>query len=210
MPITVSADGLSIVTTKSEGKAVSTIPDVCKIPTPGGPVPIPFTNMAESKDLSAGSVMTKIDGGEVALMGSFISKSSGDEAGVLGGVASGCTKGKGFFMNFSSTVKIEGRPVCRKSDMMIMNTINTLSTSGMMQDDVGELTAADIEPTVLEIELKDEEGNPMADERYIVMHSGSVKAEGCLDSNGYAKVEGLKGTGYQIMFPDQEFSEKDK
>ncbi len=85
MPITVSADGLSIVTTESEGKAMATIPDVCQIPVPMvGPVPIPFPNIAESKDVKMGSILTKIDGGNVALIGSFCDKSTGDEAGVLG------------------------------------------------------------------------------------------------------------------------------
>ena len=138
MPVSVSADGFSIVTTKSEGKAIATIPDICKIPSPNGSIPLPFPNIAESKDLTGGSIMSKINGGSVAVIGSYISKSTGDEAGVLGGIISGGTRGKAIFMNCSQTVIVEGRPVCRKSDLMIMNDINTISMTGMMQDDVGD------------------------------------------------------------------------
>lgn len=209
MPIKVSADGLSIVTTSSDGKAVATIPDICKIPCPpGGPVPVPFPNIARSKDVTAGSILTRINGGNVAVMGSFCRQSSGDEGGVLGGVVSGCIKGKGFFMKWSPTVKVEGRPVCRKSDMMIMNTVNTVSLSGMNQEDVNAEEIS-VEPVTIEIELKDEEGNPVADEKYIVKHSGKVTHEGKLDANGYAKVEGVHGMGYKIMFPELDSVEKE-
>ena len=209
MPVTVSADGKSIVTTKSEGKAMATIPDVCKIPGPNGAIPVPFPNIAESKDIKMGSILTKIDGGSVALIGSYCDKSSGDEAGVLGGIVSGETGGKAFFLNCSSTVKVEGRPVCRKTDMMIMNSGNTVSLSGMNQDDVEKpAVIEEREDIALEIELKDKDGNPMANERYLVMHSGKIQKEGKLDAAGKAKVEGLKGPGFKVRFPDQEITRK--
>ncbi|MCG8333998.1 MAG: DUF4150 domain-containing protein, partial [Proteobacteria bacterium] len=81
---TVSANGLSVVHAGSKGKLTSTIPDVCQIPGPNGPIPIPIMNSAESKDLSGGTVTVKIEGSSVAVMGSNISKSSGDAGGVLG------------------------------------------------------------------------------------------------------------------------------
>lgn len=43
----VGLNGQSIVTQKSGGKVV-TGPDVCKTPTPGGPVPIPYPNLSMS------------------------------------------------------------------------------------------------------------------------------------------------------------------
>ena len=139
MPVTTSADGLSVVHTKSDGKANATIPDVCLVPAPpGGPVPIPFPNNVKAEDIKKGSVLTKIDGGSVALQGSYCEKSTGDAGGVIGGVASGCTQGKAHFLKWSSTFKIEGRPVCRKSDMMLMNNSNTLSLSGMNLDDIDQ------------------------------------------------------------------------
>jgi uncharacterized Zn-binding protein involved in type VI secretion len=127
MPINISADGFSVVTSKSEGTAHATIPDICKtpFPSPPGPLPLPYPNKAESKDLKAGSTpMTQFDGGSVALFGSYIEKSTGDETGNLGGIISGKTGGKAIFLNCSSTVKVEGRPVVRKGDLMITNEIN--------------------------------------------------------------------------------------
>ncbi len=100
---TVSANGLSIVHDGNKAKLMATIPDVCFIPGPNGSrIPIPFPNKAESKDLSGGTVTVKIDGGSVAVMGSTISKSSGDAAGVLGGIVSGNTQGKAMTIMFSS------------------------------------------------------------------------------------------------------------
>ena len=37
-------------------------PDVCKTPTPGGPVPIPYPNTSKASDTSGGSKKVKIDG----------------------------------------------------------------------------------------------------------------------------------------------------
>ena len=47
-------NGRSPVTKDSGGKVVAA-PDVCKTPTPGGPVPIPYTNVSQSSDLANGS-----------------------------------------------------------------------------------------------------------------------------------------------------------
>lgn len=210
MGIKVSADGLSIVTTKSDGKCMATVPDVCNIPGPNGPIPIPFPNMVESKKAQVTSVMTQMNGGNVACFGSYCEPSTGDEGGVMGGVASGCTKGKATFLLSSPTVMVESRPVCRKSDLMIMNETNTVGLAGMNQEDVGGASGIEgQEETTLEIELKDENGKPMANEKYIVMHSGKVKKEGKLDSFGKAKIEGIKGSGYKVRFPDQEKVNRD-
>ncbi len=190
MPITVSADGQSVVTTKSEGKAVSTIPDVCKIPTPNGPVPIPFMNSAESKDVKGGSIMTKIDGGSVALMGSYCDKSSGDEAGSVGGVVSGKTKGKAIFMAFSSTVQVEGRPVCRKGDMMIMNECNTIGMTGMNQDDVSgadPIEQEQVELKPFKVKLMDGD-EPRANLPFKLV-ARNKKVEGSTDSDGIIEAE---------------------
>ncbi len=204
MGIKVSADGLSIVTTKSDGKCMATIPDVCNIPGPNGPISVPFSNMAESKNAQVTSVMTQLNGGTVACMGSYCEPSTGDEGGILQGVASGTTKGKATFLLSSPTVIVESRPVCRKSDLMIMNEFNTIGLSGMNQEDVGPTKEFKVETKTLEIELKDEEGNPIPDAKYIVKHSGKITDEGNLDSNGFAKIENIRGSGYKVSFPDYE------
>lgn len=206
--VTVSADGRSVVTRGSGGKAISSLPDVCGIPTPNGRVDIPFVNVCDAQDLVGGSVTVTIGGESVALMGSKISKSTGDEAGVLGGVMSGSTGGEGVFIMGSQTVFIEGRPVIRKGDMMLMNNCNTLSMSGMMQDDVENPDDLTMEKGTIEISLEDDEGNPIPDERYIIKHSNGQTEEGRLDSKGYAKVEKVSNRTYKIKFPDLEEDEK--
>lgn len=97
-------------------------PDVCKTPSPGGPVPIPYPNIAMSKDTAEGSKSVKMDGNSIMLKGSNFSTSTGDEAGTAGGgVVSGKTKGKAEFVNYSFDVKVEGKNVPRLGDMMVQN-----------------------------------------------------------------------------------------
>ena len=43
------------------------IPDVCKTPSPGGPVPIPYVNIAKDGDLAKGTKKVSIEGASVAL-----------------------------------------------------------------------------------------------------------------------------------------------
>jgi len=51
MPVTVNINGLSAVHQGSNGVAMATIPDVCNTPSAGGPIPIPYPNVAMSSDL---------------------------------------------------------------------------------------------------------------------------------------------------------------
>jgi hypothetical protein len=61
----------------------------------------------------------------------------------------------------------------------------------------------DLNPkTFIEIELVDEDGNPVAGQFYeIVLPDGSV-AEGELDGDGQARVDGIDPGSCQITFPD--------
>lgn len=124
MPNDVGANGQSIVTKKSGGKVV-TGPDVCKTPSPSGPVPIPYPNISLSSDLTKGSKSVKVDGSPVCLEGSSFSKSAGDQAGSLGGVISGKTGNKAEPVNYSFDVKIEGKGVVRNTDPFQSNDKNT-------------------------------------------------------------------------------------
>jgi len=90
------------------------VPDVCKTPSPGGPVPIPYVNIARDGDLAKGSKSVTIEGNSVALKDSNLSTSSGDEPGTAGGgLVSSKTKGKMTWANASIDVKIEGKGVVR-------------------------------------------------------------------------------------------------
>ena len=54
MANTVGVNKMSVVTQDSNGTTVA-FPDVCKTPSPGGPVPIPYPNVARSADTAQGS-----------------------------------------------------------------------------------------------------------------------------------------------------------
>jgi hypothetical protein len=118
---TVIVNKLTIVHRKSDGTAMSGGPDVCKTPSAAGPVPVPYVNVAFSRDLQNGSTPVSADGVPAALKDSFFLPSYGDEPGVAGGVISGVNKGKAKFINYSMDVKIEARNVARLTDPMTMN-----------------------------------------------------------------------------------------
>ncbi|MFO0617560.1 MAG: DUF4150 domain-containing protein [Polyangiaceae bacterium] len=121
MPATVNVNVRSVVHASSNGVSTA-FPDVCKTPSPAGPVPIPYPNVAMSSTTSQGSTSVKMDGQPIMLQGSCFSTSSGDEAGSAGGgVASSMIKGKAEFVSFSFDVMVEGKPVPRLADMMVQN-----------------------------------------------------------------------------------------
>src|SRR2546425_12494733 len=97
MPVTVKVNGTSnsLVHKGSNGVSTATIPDICKTPSPGGPVPIPYPNITQSATLDQGTPTVKADGGMmIAIKGAELSLSTGDNAGVAGSVkSSNFTKG---------------------------------------------------------------------------------------------------------------------
>jgi uncharacterized Zn-binding protein involved in type VI secretion len=127
MPATTNVNQRTVVHQKSDGIATA-FPDVCKTPSPAGPIPIPYPNIAQSKDTAQGSKNVKIDGVPVMLQGSNFSMSTGDEAGSAGGVVSNGIKGKAEFVNYSFDVKIEGKNVPRLGDMMLQNKHSSPNT----------------------------------------------------------------------------------
>jgi len=134
MSVTINVNGLSLCHKASSGVTTATIPDICKTPTNAGPVPVPYPNIALSADLAKGTTTVKADGGNmIAHKSSEFSKSSGDEAGTVGGVKSGVNMGKATWITWSMDVKVEGKNACRLSDKMFMNKQNTVSMGGVIQ-----------------------------------------------------------------------------
>jgi hypothetical protein len=130
----VYANGRSILHKGDGNTHISAPPDVCKVPTPGGPVPTPFVNSAQDSMLSKGSKKTTIEGNSIALSSSEISLSSGDEPGTLGGLISSKFKGKMTWGGSSIDVKVEGKGVTRFLDPTLHNgntfNINFVSEGG--------------------------------------------------------------------------------
>ncbi|MDH3213180.1 MAG: DUF4150 domain-containing protein [Myxococcales bacterium] len=120
MPATTNANDRTVVHKKSSGISTA-FPDVCKTPTPAGPIPIPYPNIAMSSDTAKGSKKVKVDGEPIMLKGSNFSTSTCDEAGSALGVVSNKIKGKAEFVNYSFDVKVEGKNVPRLGDMMLQN-----------------------------------------------------------------------------------------
>jgi len=125
MGVTVGVNNMSVVH-KDSGGVTMIFPDVCKTPTPGGPVPIPYPNVARSSDTAKGTKKVKCDGNPTCVKDSNFSTSTGDEAGTAGGgIISSKTKGKAEFVNFSFDVMFEGKNVARAMDLMLHNDKNT-------------------------------------------------------------------------------------
>jgi hypothetical protein len=125
MANSVGVNKLSVVTKDSNG-ITTAFPDVCKTPSPGGPVPIPYPNIARSSDTAKAADSVTVEGKPICVKDSNFSTSTGDEAGTAGGgVASSKTKGKAEFVNFSFDVKAEGKNVARALDLMLHNDKNT-------------------------------------------------------------------------------------
>ncbi len=98
------------------------LPDVCKTPTPGGPVPIPYVNIAMDSDLANGTKDVKIEGNMVAHKAANLALSSGDEGGTAGGgILSNKIKGKMTWPQASLDVKYEGEGAVRFMEVGMFN-----------------------------------------------------------------------------------------
>ena len=121
MGVTVSINSPNTVVHAKSGGQSPVFPDVCKTPSPGGPIPIPYPNIARSSDAAETAGTVYADGEKIMLKNSSFSTSTGDEAGSVGGVVSNCTKGKAQFILYSFDIKAEGQNVPRNTDMMKQN-----------------------------------------------------------------------------------------
>ena len=123
--------------------SIATVPDVCKTPTPGGPVPLPYPNISQSSSLSGGTTTVKVDGGNMAaIKGSKFAMSSGDEPGSLGGIKSSTFKQASTWILYSFDVKLDGGNACRFSDKKFQNNENTVDAMGVI-------------PLIVQVELDD-------------------------------------------------------
>jgi hypothetical protein len=99
--------------------------DVCKTPSPGGPVPLPYPNIAKTSD-GQGSSKVKVKCKQTLRKGDKIMMSTGDEAGTAMGVVSSKIKGPAEFMLGQFNVKIEGKMWAHHTVPMKQNDGNTV------------------------------------------------------------------------------------
>jgi hypothetical protein len=136
MPVTIKVNGTtnSLVHKGSNGISAATIPDVCKTPSPGGPIPLPYPNISQSAMLDKGTTTVKADGGMmIAIKGSEFSLSNGDEPGTVGGVKSNTFIKESTWILYSFDVKMDGESACRLTDKKFQNHENTADAAGIIQ-----------------------------------------------------------------------------
>lgn len=150
MAVTIKVNGAanSLVHKGTPWIATSTAPDVCKTPSPAGPVPIPYPVIVSmSTDLADGTTTVKVDGGNMAAInGSQFTRCTGDEPGTAGGVVSSTNMKEAKWILYSMDVKLDGKNACRLTDKMTMNHMNTVCMAGTV--------GAPVPMTALEKELK--------------------------------------------------------
>ena len=125
MPCTSFANCRGIAHKGSGGMSIA-FPDVCKTPTPAGPIPLPYPNIGKSADTSGGPTTVKVDGNMPMVKGAKYMMTTGDEAGSAGGVMSSSIKGECEFMMYSFDVKLEGKGACRLGDPLFHNKKNIM------------------------------------------------------------------------------------
>jgi hypothetical protein len=136
MPVTIRVNGTatSLVHKGSNGISAATMPDVCKTPSPGGPVPLPYPNISQSATLAKGTTSVSADGGMmIAIKGSEFSLSNGDNPGVAGGVKSNTFMKESTWLLYSFDVKMDGENACRLTDKKLQNHENTADMCGEVQ-----------------------------------------------------------------------------
>lgn len=135
MPVTIQVNGTvnTLVHKMSNGISTATIPDVCKTPSPAGPVPVPYPNIAQSITLASGTTNVKGDKMTAAIKGSKFALSNGDNAGVAGGVKSSTFMKEATWILYSFDVKLQKKNAARLTDKMFHNAENAADLTGEVQ-----------------------------------------------------------------------------
>jgi len=130
MPSHILVNGLGLTYKGTIGLSTATIPDVCKTPSPGGPVPLPYPNIADQSSLTDGTTTVTAKGQMIAVKGSHYGRSNGDEPGTAGGVKSDVNMKATDWITYSFDVKMDGENACRHTDKKFHNNQNTVDLAG--------------------------------------------------------------------------------
>jgi hypothetical protein len=116
------------------GLAQSLAPDVCKVPTPTGPIPTPLVNLFQLNTANPSSASQKvfIDGAMALTAQSKFPMSQGDEVGTAGGVVSNRFIGPGSFSPAAGSTKVmfEGKQAVSMGAMTFHNGDASFNTTG--------------------------------------------------------------------------------
>jgi hypothetical protein len=99
-------------------------PDVCLTPSPAGPVPVPYPNVASGPMALNAAYNVLFAGAPAHNLGTFIPMTNGDNAGVGLGVASGTVMGPARHLVGAFTVLIGGMAGTRLTSASLQNSTN--------------------------------------------------------------------------------------
>jgi hypothetical protein len=101
-------------------------PDVCKTPSPGGPIPVPYPNITKCSAIkgSSASSKVKIMNKKAATVQTETTRSNGDEAGTVGGVVSNKNMDGAKYKMGSSKVFVEGKRIAHLISMVGHNVVS--------------------------------------------------------------------------------------
>ena len=99
-------------------------PDVCLTPTPAGPVPIPYPNIAMGPMAVPNCPTILFMCMPAHNMATTIPMTNGDNTGVNMGVASGTVMGPSRHVTGAFTVLLNGMPATRMTSMSLQNSTN--------------------------------------------------------------------------------------
>ncbi|WP_411743676.1 DUF4150 domain-containing protein [Reinekea sp.] len=99
--------------------------DICLTKIGRSTVPIPYPNVAVSKDADKTASSVLINGQPACTQSSVFAKSKGDEPGNRKGIKSRKKGAEANFLSASHNVQIEGEPAARALDLMVSNAKNT-------------------------------------------------------------------------------------
>ena len=108
-----------------EGGQCFAASDVCRTPSPGGPLPVPYPNIGLAPMSSNACTKVFVRGLPALNKASTIPMSSGDEPGVGGGMVSARVMGAAAFSQGSTVVRLQGHPAVRLGDATQHNEGNT-------------------------------------------------------------------------------------
>ena len=111
--------------TNGGGQNAAIAPDVCKTPSPGGPVPIPYPNFATVAQAVKYASKVKFSSRNALPKTAKVSMTNGDQPGTLGGIKSNVVMNKSTWLKGSSKVKVQGKKVVYHTAMTGHNGSNT-------------------------------------------------------------------------------------
>jgi hypothetical protein len=99
-------------------------PDVCLTPSPAGPVPVPYPNVAMGPMAVPNVPNILFMGTPAHNLGTTIPMTNGDNAGLATGVASGTVMGPSRHLTGAFSILIKGMPASRMTSMSLQNNTN--------------------------------------------------------------------------------------